>query len=265
MEFCKDRLKGKIIVVTGASRGIGYGIALRMALEGAHIVAASTKNGGCAKLLDEISSRGGAEAIDVACNVKDEKQIENLIDNAVKKFGKIDVLVSNAGIELTKLLIDTSTEEWDNIFQVNVRGTFLCNRYAAKQMIKQQSAGKIINCASIAAHSGFAGLGAYCSTKFAVRALTQALAREVAKHKITVNAYCPGIVDTDMWEQIDEAMAPIMGVEKGEAMKKFGEGIALGRYQYPADVAALVAFMASDDASYITGQSIITDGGIVMV
>ncbi len=109
------------------------------------------------------------------------------------------------------------------------------------------------------------GLGAYCATKFAVRGLTQSLAKELAPHNITVNAYCPGIVATEMWDQIDEAMGPILGLKKGESMKKFGEGIALGRFQTPADVAALVSYLASADADYITGQSIITDGGIVMV
>ena len=260
----QERLKGKVVIVTGSSRGIGKGIALRLAQEGAHIVASSTKAGGCAELLADIKKLNAPEALEIPCNVREEEQIVQLVQGAVQHFGKLDVMISNAGIDLTKRLLDTTADDWDDIFSVNARGTFLCDKYAAEQMIKQKS-GKIINCASIAAHSGFLGLGAYCSTKFAVRALTQSLAKELAPHNITVNAYCPGVVDTNMWEKIDEAMAPILGLKKGEAMKKFGEGIALGRFQTPADVAALVAFLASPDADYITGQSIITDGGIVMV
>ena len=260
----QDRLKGKVIIVTGSSRGIGKGIALRLGKEGAHIVACSTKAGGCAELLAALKQCNAPEALEIPCNVREEAQIAHLVHSTVQHFGKLDVMIANAGIELTKRLMDTTAEDWDTIFSVNARGTFLCDKYAAEQMIKQKS-GKIINCASIAAHAGFLGLGAYCATKFAVRGLTQSLAKELAPHSITVNAYCPGIVATDMWDQIDEAMGPILGLKKGESMKKFGEGIALGRFQTPADVAALVSYLASADADYITGQSIITDGGIVMV
>jgi meso-butanediol dehydrogenase/(S,S)-butanediol dehydrogenase/diacetyl reductase len=183
----------------------------------------------------------------------------------VKEYGRLDIFVSNAGIELTKLALDTTAADWDNIFQVNVRGTFLCDVTAAKAMIPNKK-GKIINCGSIASHNGFMGLSAYSSTKFAVRGLTQALAKELAKYNITVNAYCPGVVDTDMWELIDEKMLPILGLKnKGEAMALFKKSISLGRYQTPEDVANFVAFLCSTDSDYITGQSIVTDGGIVFV
>ncbi|MDR1487911.1 MAG: glucose 1-dehydrogenase [Deltaproteobacteria bacterium] len=259
-----DRLKDKIIIVTGSGRGIGRGIALRLAAEGATLVTSSITPGNCAKVAEEIGKAGG-RAISVPCDVSDESAISNLVDVTVKEFGRLDVYVSNAGIELTKLALDTTAAEWDRIFQVNVRGTFLGDTIAARAMIKQKK-GKIINCGSIASHSGFLGLSAYCSTKFAVRGLTQALARELAQYNITVNAYCPGVVDTDMWEQIDAKMGPILGLKKkGEAMELFKKSIALGRYQTPKDVADFVSFLCSDDADYITGQSIVTDGGIVLV
>ncbi|CAK7021692.1 MAG: Diacetyl reductase [(S)-acetoin forming] [Desulfovibrio sp.] len=257
------KLNGKIAIVTGASRGIGRGIACRLAQEGATVVVTSTKEGGTDKTLAAIKDIGG-NAEGLACDIRHEEQIRAVIDGTVKKHGKLDIVVANAGVALTSLIADTTAEEWDNIFQVNARGTFLTDRIAATHMAKQRF-GKIINCCSIAGHAGYACLGAYSATKFAVRGLTQALAREMAQYNVTVNAYCPGIVDTDMWVDIDAAMGKMMGLKKGEAMKKFGESIALGRYQQPEDVANLVAFLASDDSSYITGQSILTDGGIVMV
>lgn len=259
----KKRLQDKVIVVTGSGRGIGRGIALRLAAEGAQVVSSSFSPNSCGKVTEEILAAGG-RAVTVPCDVRDEAQVRRLVEESVRQFGRVDVMVANAGAALTKLIADTSVEEWDNLFAVNARGTFLCNRLVAAQM-KKQGGGKIINCASIAAHAGFFALGTYSATKFAVRGFTQAFAKEVAKDNITVNAYCPGIVDTDMWEEIDADLAPILGLKKGEAMKKYGELIPLGRFQKPEDVADFVAFLCSDDAGYITGQSIVTDGGIVMV
>ena len=140
---------------------------------------------------------------------------------------------------------------------------FLCGKAAAKQMIKQNY-GKIINCASTAAHDGAAILGAYCSTKFAVRGFTQSLARELGQYNIQVNAYCPGIVGTKMWDVIDERMGHYLGKEKGECMKEFAKGIALGRVETPEDVAKFVSYLASPDSDFMTGQSVLIDGGFIM-
>ncbi|WP_272660447.1 SDR family oxidoreductase, partial [Providencia sp. PROV112] len=147
--------------------------------------------------------------------------------------------------------------------KINVDGTMWGIQAASEKFQERKHKGKIINASSIAGHDGFAMLGVYSATKFAVRALTQAAAKEYASSGITVNAYCPGIVGTDMWVEIDERFAEITGAPKGETYKKYVEGIALGRAQTPDDVASLVAFLASDDSDYITGQSILTDGGIV--
>ena len=140
---------------------------------------------------------------------------------------------------------------------------FLCYTEAAKQMIAQGNGGKIIGAASIAAHKGFPLLGVYCSSKFAVRALTQAAAQEWAEHGITVNAYCPGIVDTTMWEEIDRDLGAINNVGKGESMKAMAAGIALGRVSTGDDVAKLVSYLAGPDSDYMTGQSVLVDGGMV--
>jgi len=257
------RLKDSVIIVTGAGRGIGRGIALRLAAEGARVVSSSVNPASCGKVTEEIVKAGGT-AITVPADVSKAADVENLVNKTVAEFGRLDVMVANAGLSLTKLAADTSVEDWDNLFAVNVRGTFLCDTIAARQMMKQNK-GKIINCSSIAGHNGFWALSAYSATKFAVRGFTQALAKELAKYNITVNGFCPGIVDTDMWEEIDADLAPLMGLKKGEAMKKYGELIPMGRFQTPEDVANLVAFLCSPDADYITGQSIMTDGGIVMV
>lgn len=172
-------------------------------------------------------------------------------------------MVNNAGIAQVKPLTDVQPEDLDRIFRINVDGVVWGIQAAAKKFQSRGHKGKIISASSIAGHDGFAMLGVYSATKFAVRALTQAAAKEYAAHGITVNAYCPGIVGTDMWVEIDERFSDLTGAPKGETYKKYVEGIALGRAQTPEDVAALVAFLASDDSDYITGQAILTDGGLV--
>lgn len=173
------------------------------------------------------------------------------------------MIVNNAGIAQVNPIADVLPEEVDRIFKINIEGVLWGIQAAATKFKARKQKGKIINASSIAGHDGFAMLGVYSATKFAVRALTQAAAKEYASAGITVNAYCPGIVGTDMWVEIDERFSEVTGTPKGETYKKYVDGIALGRAQTPEDVAALVAFLASDDSDYITGQAILTDGGIV--
>lgn len=252
----------KVAIVTGSGRGIGRGIALRLASDGFDVVVNARNSANAEKVAKEIEALGRS-SIAIAGDVSNEKDVNNIFEQTVKKFGKLDVLVANAGICTVKPAVEMTSAEWDQIFSINCKGTFLCDMAAAKQMLKQDTLGKIINCSSIAGHLGFGYLAAYSGTKFAVRGFTQALANELAP-KITVNAYCPGIVDTDMWDQIDENLASIMGVNKGEAFSEYCKKIIMGRPQKPEDVANLVSFLASPAADYITGQAIITDGGIVM-
>ena len=174
-------------------------------------------------------------------------------------------MVANAGIAQVKTILELTPADLQRMFEVNVFGVVYCLQAAAEQMRRQGTGGKIINAASIAAHSGFDLLGHYSATKFAVRALTQAAAKELAKDKITVNAYCPGIVGTDMWDLIDEQMGARNGNAKGETLAQYSQLIALGRVQTPEDVAGFVSYLAGPDSDYMTGQSVIVDGGIVMV
>ena len=252
----------RTVIVTGAGRGIGRGIALRLAKDGLNVVVNDIDAGNARKVAGEIKALG-QESMAVVADVTNEAEVYDMAEKVVDEFGKLDVMIANAGIANIKWTIEMSAAEWDQIFAVNCRGTFLCDQAAAKQMIKQKN-GKIINCSSIAGHAGFSLLAAYSATKFAVRGFTQALAKEMGPYGITVNAYCPGIVGTDMWDLIDAKMGPYLKRGKGEVLKEYSKLITMGRVQTPADVANFVSYLASADSDYMTGQSIIIDGGIVM-
>ncbi|HCE8948841.1 TPA: acetoin reductase [Morganella morganii] len=255
-------LTGKVVLVTGAAQGIGRGIALRLAKEGADIALVDLKEEGLAKVKKEVEALG-RKAATFTADISQRDQVFAVVDKAEQALGGFDVIVNNAGIAQVKAIEDVLPEDMDRIFRINVDGTMWGIQAAAAKFKARGQKGKIINASSIAGHDGFALLGVYSATKFAVRALTQAAAKEFASSGITVNAYCPGIVGTDMWVEIDERFSEITGAPKGETYKKYVDGIALGRAQTPDDVAALVAFLASDDSDYITGQAILTDGGIV--
>jgi len=255
-------VKGKVILVTGASQGIGRGIALRLARDGANLALVDIKADKLEAVKAEVEAHG-VKATTFTADVSNRDQIFAAVEHAEKELGGFDVIVNNAGIAQVKPLDDVRPDDLDRIFRINIDGVVWGIQAAAAKFKARGHKGKIINASSIAGHDGFAMLGVYSATKFAVRALTQAAAKEYASHQITVNAYCPGIVGTDMWVEIDERFSEITGTPKGETYKKYVEGIALGRAQTPEDVAALVAFLSSDDSDYITGQAILTDGGIV--
>ncbi|EJD6539240.1 acetoin reductase [Providencia rettgeri] len=255
-------LNNKVILVTGAAQGIGRGIALRLAKEGANIALVDLKKDKLEDVAKEIAALG-RKVTTFAADISQRDQVFAAVDHAEAELGGFDVMINNAGIAQVKPIADVRQEDMDLIFKINVDGTMWGIQAASEKFKERKHKGKIINASSIAGHDGFAMLGVYSATKFAVRALTQTAAKEYASSGITVNAYCPGIVGTDMWVEIDERFAEITGAPKGETYKKYVEGIALGRAQTPDDVAGLVAFLASDDSDYITGQSILTDGGIV--
>ncbi|OAT45669.1 acetoin reductase [Proteus hauseri] len=255
-------LNGKVILVTGAAQGIGRGIALRLAKEGADIALVDLKADKLAGVAKEIEALG-RKTTTFAADISQRDEVFAAVEHAEKALGGFDVMINNAGIAQVKPLADVTPDDMDRIFKINVNGVMWGIQAASEKFKALGHKGKIINASSIAGHDGFAMLGVYSATKFAVRALTQAAAKEYASAGITVNAYCPGIVGTDMWVEIDERFSEITGTPKGETYKKYVEGIALGRAQTPEDVAALVAFLSSDDADYITGQAILTDGGIV--
>ncbi|WP_429925713.1 acetoin reductase (plasmid) [Agrobacterium vitis] len=255
-------INGKVALVTGAAQGIGRGIALRLAKDGAYIALVDLKAEKLAVVAREITALG-RKVTTIAADVSKRDEVHAAVDKAEKDLGGFDVIVNNAGIAQVKPLSDVTPEDLDRIFRINIDGVLWGIQAAAAKFKARDQKGKIINASSIAGHDGFAMLGVYSATKFAVRALTQAAAKEYASAGITVNAYCPGIVGTDMWVEIDQRFSELTGAPKGETYKKYVEGIALGRAQTPEDVAALVSFLASPDSDYITGQAILTDGGIV--
>jgi meso-butanediol dehydrogenase/(S,S)-butanediol dehydrogenase/diacetyl reductase len=248
-----------VALVTGGARGIGRGIALRLAADG-HDVAVADLPAMRAET-DAVAGEVDGLALDV--DVSDAGAVDAMVAAVVERFGRLEVMVANAGIAQVAPLLDVTPEDFDRLMAVNLRGVFLCYTAAARQMIAQGDGGKIIGAASIAAHKGFGMLGHYSASKFAVRGLTQAAAQEWAQHGITVNAYCPGIVGTAMWELIDERLAEHMGLQKGEALAQFSELITLGRVETPDDVAKFVSYLAGPDSDYMTGQSVMIDGGVL--
>ncbi|ONF72323.1 acetoin reductase [Amycolatopsis keratiniphila] len=253
----------KNVLVTGAARGIGKGIALRLAADG-HDVAVNDVTANEAELeavAKEIRETGRRSAA-ITADVSDPASVTAMVGETAAALGSLDVMVANAGIAQVLPLLEVTPEDWDRMMAVNARGMFLCYQAAAKQMIEQGNGGKIIGAASIVAHRPFALLGHYSASKWAVRGLTQAAAMEWARHGITVNAYCPGIVGTAMWDLIDEKLAESEGIRKGQAIEKYSNLIHLGRVSVPEDVAAYVSYLASPDSDYMTGQSVMIDGGI---
>lgn len=248
----------RVAIVTGAGQGIGAGIAKQLAADGLTVAVADLKEDNAKKVAAEIGQGAHGYFVDVA----QKQSVFDLVAAVVKDFEHLDVMVNNAGIAKIGPLIDAEEKDISQILDINVKGDIYGIQAAAKQFKKQKTGGKIINACSIAGHQGFEMLGIYSATKFAVRGLTQTAAQELAKDKITVNAYCPGIVLTPMWDQIDAEMAKIYNLPLGASLQKNIDSIALGRGETPADVANLVSFLADPKSDYITGQSIIVDGGI---
>ena len=255
-------LTGKVAVVTGGGRGIGRGIALRLARDGADIALIDVRPDGINAVADEVSQLG-SKATTFVADVSDREQVFAAVDHAAAALDGFDIMVNNAGIALVGPITDVTPEEAARVWAINVNGVLWGIQAAIAKFKELGRRGKIINASSIAGHEGFAMLGVYSASKFAVRALTQAAAKEHAADGITVNAYCPGVVGTDMWVEIDKRFAELTGAAEGETYDKFVRGIALGRAETPDDVAGFVAYLAGPDADYMTGQSGLIDGGLV--
>jgi meso-butanediol dehydrogenase/(S,S)-butanediol dehydrogenase/diacetyl reductase len=254
-------LTGKVALITGAGRGIGRGIALRLARDGADIALVDLGPDGISAVADEVAEIGSKTTTFVA-DVSDRDQVFAAVDHAASALGGFDIMVNNAGIALVGPLSDARPEDVAKIWAVNVDGVLWGIQAAVAKLKELERPGRVINASSIAGHDGFAMLGVY-ATKFAVRALTQAAAKEHAADGITVNAYCPGVVGTDMWVEIDKRFAVLTGAAEGETYDKFVGGIALGRAETPDDVAGFVSYLAGPDADYMTGQAGLIDGGLV--
>ncbi|UXH45447.1 3-oxoacyl-[acyl-carrier-protein] reductase [Rossellomorea vietnamensis] len=245
-------LEGKVALVTGASRGIGREIALELAREGCNVaVNYAGSEAKANEVVDEIKSMG-REAIAVQCNVSDAEGVQAMVKETIGEFGSIDILVNNAGITKDNLLMRMKETEWDDVININLKGVFLCTKAVTRQMMKQRS-GRIINISSIVGVSGNPGQANYVAAKSGVIGLTKTTARELAPRGITVNAVAPGFISTDMTDQLPEDV-------RSEMLKQ----IPLSRFGAPGDIAKVVTFVASESASYMTGQTLHIDGGMVM-
>jgi NAD(P)-dependent dehydrogenase (short-subunit alcohol dehydrogenase family) len=239
-------LKNKIAIVTGSRQGIGRGIVLALAKEGCNVVVADIVLEDCEKVVEEIEKME-VRGLAVKCDVSKKEEVDNLISETIKKFGKLDILVNNAGIFPFVSFIEMKESDWNKVLDVNLKSVFLCSQAAVKEM---KSGGKIINISSIASFVGFEGLAHYCASKGGINAMVRALALELSSKKINVNAVAPGAIDT-----------PGASGGSEEQTKQTIAAIPWARMGMPEDIANAVVFLASEKADYITGQTIIVDGG----
>ena len=258
------RFAGQTVFVTGGNKGIGRGIAKRFAEEGAKVAIAAIEKD-TASAAAELAGETGAEILGIALDVTDAKAVQEAYGEAEAKLGAISVSVQNAGV-ITIARVENLTErEWDLNLDVNTKGVFLCCQEAIRRFRASGTKGRLINTASGQARQGFIYTPHYAASKFGVVGLTQSLAKELAREGITANAICPGIIHTEMWDYNDRVWGQMLGeYGPGELMAEWVEGIPMGRAGTPAEVGALVAFLASQDAAYITGQTINVDGGLIM-
>jgi len=244
------QLRDRVAIVTGASRGIGRAVALALAAEGAKVVVNYASSSGAANEVVAAITEAGGDAIALQADVSKLEEVETLVKETKDKFGRLDVLVNNAGITRDTLLMRMKPDDWQAVIDLNLTGVFFCTRAASKIMLKQKS-GRIINIASVAGQMGNPGQANYSAAKAGVIGFTKTVAKEVAPRGITVNAVAPGFIETDMTKDI-----------KSEDIIKY---IPLGRYGKPEEIAGMVRFLAADPAAaYITGQVFNVDGGMVM-
>lgn len=260
-----NSIEDRAIIVTGAGRGIGRAIALGLASAGARVAIADIDPATTSATAAEIRDLGGT-AIGIATDVTSRASIRAAIAGTVAEFGRLDAMFNNAGIAQVKPFNDITEDDWHRVMDVNAMSVLIGIQEVSKQFIAQGGGGKIINTASIAGRQGYAEFAPYCASKAAVISLTQAGAREFAKNKITVNAFAPGVVVTPLWDGLEQDMID-KGVikKKGEFIESFSSSILLGFPSKPEDLAGIAAFLASPDSDYITGQVIMSDGGMVLV
>ena len=245
-------LTGKVALVTGASRGIGREIAIQLAEAGAKVAVNYSGSEAKANEVVESIKAAGGEAFAIQADVSNAESVEAMVKAVISEFGALDILVNNAGITRDNLLMRMKEEEWDAVINTNLKGVFICTKAVTRQMMKQRK-GRIINIASIVGVCGNPGQANYVAAKAGVIGLTKTTAKELSSRNITVNAIAPGFITTDMTDELPEDV-------KNEMLKQ----IPLARFGNPSDIANVVRFLAADASSYITGQTIHVDGGMVM-
>lgn len=259
----KDKiLNGVVSFVTGGSRGIGRGICLALASAGSSVVVASLHKKRADKVVNKIRDKYSSDAMAVGADVRSGKDLENALKKTLHRFGAINVLVNNAGVVNMSPVMDLNEDDWDYVFDINVKGVFLASQIFGKQMIKQGIGGRIINISSIGYKVRLINRAHYCASKAAVDAFTRVLALELAPYKITVNSLCPGTVKTDLLEYIEKQEAQRRGVSVEKIVEELKSKIPLGRLLTPIDIGKVAIFLASNEFSdAITGQCINVDGG----
>lgn len=252
------RFEGKVAAVTGGAMGIGKGIAYRLAREGAAVAIGDIDEAGARATANEIAEETGARTLGMKCDVNSKAEVDAFVAATVEKLGRFDVMVGNAGIAIGQMGMDTTEATWNRTMSINGLGVVLSTQAAARQMIKEGHGGAIVNLSSIAALNGVSpNLMAYCASKAAVMQLSRCFAVELAPHRIRVNSIAPGLVDTAIWGKMLNAPNILdMGMRENMA-----SSVPLGRMATPDDIGAMAAFLASDDAEYITGQIMAVEGG----
>lgn len=258
------RFEGQAVLVTGGNKGIGRGIATRFAQEGAKVAIAAIDRD-TPEAAASIAAETGAQVAGFVLDVTDAAAVREVYGAAEAALGPLSVSVQNAGVITIARIEDLTEREWDFNLDVNTKGVFLCCQEAVRRFRASGTRGRLVNTASGQARQGFIYTPHYAASKFGVVGLTQSLAKELAPEGITVNAICPGIIHTDMWDYNDRVWGRMLGnYGPGELMAEWVRGIPMRRAGTPAEVGALVAFLASEDAAYITGQTVNVDGGLIM-
>ena len=246
-----DQLKGKVAIITGSSKGIGEGIAKLFASEGAKVVISSRDINACQLAAKEIGKVKG-EIYCISCDVSKEEDVKNLMEETIKKYGKIDILVNNAGVFEQANIENLTTDKWKKVLSVDLDGVFYCIKHATNYMKKNEQGGRIVNISSVAGILGFGASSAYCASKFGVIGITKSSAIDLAPFKITVNAICPGLIETDMTKDF---------TSDKKVLESFMQPLLVKRAGKPEDIAYGALYLVSEGASYVTGTTLVIDGG----
>lgn len=259
------RVQDKVVIVTGGAGGIGSAACRAIAAEGGKVLVADSDRDKARLVADAITADGGT-AESVRVDVTDRAQVQAMIGAAVDAFGELNVIFNNAGMNRPRHFMEVDEANFKEIIRVNTWGVIVCTQEAAKQMIAQGSGGKIINTGSIASRQGFWDFVPYCVAKFGTLAVTQATARGLIEHGITVNAFAPGVVDTPMWVGLNEDIRAIHGQpDDADPMREFAGGTLIGRPAAPEELAPFLVYLASNESDYMTGQMYMVDGGQILV